>query len=98
MRVLFSVIISLMFLGAAVAKPVQICVVNNSESPIHFGFGFPNGSQSHRTLNPGESHRQAGDTEGVLCISKSYFGDPNECPENEVATEQHSQKDFLCDE
>lgn len=81
-----------------VAAPIDVCYTNDTGMRMEFGLSFPaNNGVSHTTVQPGNSVRQQGDSDGIYCISPIYFGDPTMCPTDQPNTQAGFQVELQCD-
>src|SRR5260370_30689653 len=83
--------------GPADAATINVCYTNNTTVPMHFGLFFPrNNSISQTVVEPTIFLRQGGDTDGLYCISPTYFTDARDCPIDAPDTQSGFQVELSC--
>jgi hypothetical protein len=69
-------------LSVANADPIQVCYTNDSSITVQMGLQMPAG-EKHFSLAAAQSLRTEGDSGGAYCVSATYTGSPENCPDSE---------------
>src|SRR4051794_17888713 len=98
MRILMlSFLIMTALTASGQTAPINVCYKNDTNRTLNWGLHFPlNNGVSHTTIAPGVSIRQGGDSDGVYCISPTFYGDPRECPIDQPGTIAGFQNELQC--
>ena len=82
-------------LSVANADPIQVCYTNDRSITVQMGLQMPAG-EKHFSLAAGQSLRTEGDSDGAYCVSATYTGSPENCPEDSEDTDEGIQIELQC--